>query len=300
MKTNKSMLCVFGFMLLFTAVAATAADAPKRTFKFKPVEIPGAPDTVVNGVNNEGALVGQYKDSSGGLHGYILNGKKLIPLDDPKGSDTECLAINSLNVIVGYYLNSSKHPQGFIYYPKTEMFSDIGPSGSLYSYASGINDNGVVTGTYQDSTGPEHGFLWNGTTYQQLDYPGASWTWAFGINNKGLITVIWDDPAGNVESSLYNSKTKKYIGLINVPGAVNTYAHAVDSAGDVVYTWQASATGPYHGELCTNCAHKSRQYYEFNDSKGNQTLGEGINDHELVCGDYETATSRIEGFTATY
>jgi hypothetical protein len=53
MKTNKSMLCVFGFMLLFTAVAATAADAPKRTFKFKPVEIPGAPDTVVNGVNNE-------------------------------------------------------------------------------------------------------------------------------------------------------------------------------------------------------------------------------------------------------
>jgi hypothetical protein len=69
MKTNKSMLCVFGLMLLFTAVAATAADAPKRTFKFKPVEIPGAPDTVVNGVNNEGALVGQYKDSSGACTG---------------------------------------------------------------------------------------------------------------------------------------------------------------------------------------------------------------------------------------
>ena len=38
MKTNKLMLCVFGFMLLFTAVAPSAADAP-LTFTFTTVAI---------------------------------------------------------------------------------------------------------------------------------------------------------------------------------------------------------------------------------------------------------------------
>ena len=38
MKTNKAMLCVLGSMLLFTVAAASAADAPKLTFKFTTLE----------------------------------------------------------------------------------------------------------------------------------------------------------------------------------------------------------------------------------------------------------------------
>jgi hypothetical protein len=295
MKTNKTMLCVLGSMLLFTVAAASAADAPKLTFKFTTVQIEGAHGTGIYYVNNAGALVGQYVDSAGVTHGFKLLGHTLTTLDDPKwsGRFSECEAINSHNVIVGDYINSSGISTSFIY--QRGKFHDIGPANS---YAYGINDSEIVTGFYQDPAGVYHGYVWHQNTWTRLDKPGASYTLAAGINNNGLITVQWGDKAGNVESSVYDPQTKKYIGTINVPGAVNTWAHAIDSAGDVVFTWQGSPTGPYQGALCTQCTSTSRKYYKFDDPKGTSTFGNGINDHKLVVGNYNAAES--EGFKATY
>ena len=79
MKNCKSILCV----LVFTVVAATAADAPSLTFKFTKASVPGAIATGPGGINNAGMSVGGYTDSSGVGHGYILKGKKFTTLDDP-------------------------------------------------------------------------------------------------------------------------------------------------------------------------------------------------------------------------
>ena len=60
MKNCKSILCV----LVFTVVAATAADAPSLTFKFTKASVPGAIATRPGGINNTGMSVGDYTDSS--------------------------------------------------------------------------------------------------------------------------------------------------------------------------------------------------------------------------------------------
>jgi hypothetical protein len=144
-----------------------------------------------------------------------------------------------------------------------------------------------------DSTGAQHGFVWNGKKYKQLDAPGARSSLAWGINNNGLVSVQWVDSTGNTNGAIYNGK--KYT-KINVPGAVSSFPHGIDTAGDVVYSWTDS-TGVYHGALRTG-----GKYYKFDDPKGtNGTYGDGINDHNLVVGVYHTSGGSVaEGFKASY
>jgi hypothetical protein len=85
MKAYKLVTCVLGCVLALMATA-TAEDAPPLTFKFTTVNVPGALQTYPLGVNNAGVSVGQYQDKNMGIHGYILNGKKLTKLDDPNGT----------------------------------------------------------------------------------------------------------------------------------------------------------------------------------------------------------------------
>ena len=153
MKTDKLMLCVIALMLPFTIAAATAADAPKLTFKFTKVDIPGALETHTNGVNNAGVMVGSYRNQRS-EHGYILDGKKLTKLDVPKSQQNSTIA-NGLNPngaisVVGVYNTPDGVPFGFLY--KNGKYTDIpGPEGALQSSANSINDNGAIVGWYVDS-----------------------------------------------------------------------------------------------------------------------------------------------------
>ncbi len=55
-------------------------------------------------------------------------------------------------------------------------------------------------------------------------------TFATGINKSGKICLYWIDSSNVYESSVYNGKTYT---TINVPGAANSYALDLDTAGDV-------------------------------------------------------------------
>src|SRR5271170_4419975 len=127
MKTFKLMLCVFGFVLLFTIAAATAANAPKLTFSFTNENLHGEFQTQVAEINNNGVMVGGYQDAKGFYHGYILDGKKLSKLNHPKGKNTLASGINFNGPfkIVGSYTNSSGNSVGFRYTPATKQFTDI-------------------------------------------------------------------------------------------------------------------------------------------------------------------------------
>ena len=45
---------MLALVLVFTVVAATAADAPPLTFKFTKNSVPGARQTLAEGINNAG------------------------------------------------------------------------------------------------------------------------------------------------------------------------------------------------------------------------------------------------------
>jgi probable HAF family extracellular repeat protein len=145
MKICKSLLLA-GFVLVFM-MAAAAANAPTLTFHFKTIRVPGALTSTIGGINNAGAMVGQYLAKPGGNpRGFLVASGKWSRIDHPKGSSTICKNINSSGAIVGNYQNSSTTTMGFVY--QNGKFTDIpGPAGAKSAAAYGINDNGVIVGS---------------------------------------------------------------------------------------------------------------------------------------------------------
>jgi len=296
MKDFKSMLWVLA-VILGAAIAACAADAPSLTFKFTKASVPGATMTEPGGINNAGVSVGFYVDSGGVQHGYILNGTKLTKLDDPKAKPGTTAGSNlnpdgAISVVGSYTSSTTGHSVGFLY--KGGKYTDIpGPSGSIGTFGSAINDNGAIVGYYVDAASATHGFLLKGKTYTTLDVPGATATFATGINKSGKIVLYWSDSSGHAESSIYNGKTYK---TANVPGAANSYALDNNTVGDVCYEWQDSAN-VIHGALL-----HGGKYFKFNFPKSTATYGGGINDKGNIIGGYQTSTGGPNwfGFKVTY
>lgn len=94
MKDCKAVLRVLA-VVLACACIATAADAPKLTFKFTTLKgVPKAQQTSMYGINNDDVLVGSYLDQVGIEHGvrWDPKDKKFTTIDDPKGDmGSECL-----------------------------------------------------------------------------------------------------------------------------------------------------------------------------------------------------------------
>jgi len=276
---------------------AAAADAPPLTFKFSKASVPGATETEPGGINNAGVSVGLYLDSVSVEHGYILNGKKLTTLDDPSGKAGTTAGSNlnpngAITVVGSYTSSTSGNSVAFLY--KGGKYSDVaGPSGTVQSFGSAVNDSGEVVGYYVDTAGLTHGFLLKGKKYTTLDVPTATATYATGINKSGKITLYWLNSSGAYESSLYNGKTYK---TINVPGASDSYALDLDAAGDVCFEWQDSALA-IHGALL-----HANKYYKFDYPKSTATYGGGINDKNDIIGGYQTSAGGTNwfGFKAVY
>jgi len=299
MKTCKPVLRVLAVLLAFACIA-TAADAPKLTFKFSNANVPRALQTFPGSINNAGVTVGQYQDKKGVLHGYILKGKSLTTLDDPNGTKTNAQGIkfNSANKVVGWYTNSSGSQVGFLYDANTKEFTDIlGPEGATNSGAEGINDQGWIVGYYTDSSNHFHGFLLKGKKYHSLDVPGATASFAWGINNKGNIVLSWYDSTYPFKGSLYNYKKKTYIPIKGVPGAGpdGSEPFSINNGGDILFTWYDSS-GLEHGALL-----HGGKYYKFGYPKAYQTNAAGINDKNALGGSYQgKINGPWSGFEATY
>ena len=130
--------------------------------------------TDMQGINNAGWIVGTRKDSSGGFHGFLAQ-----PASYQSGNFT---SIDDPNAAAG---------------------------NGYGTWATAINDAGLVTGYYTDSNDEEHGFLYSASTSQfvatTLDYPGsAGLTVPLGINGDAQI-VGWYYDGASVQGFLYSS-----------------------------------------------------------------------------------------------
>jgi hypothetical protein len=53
--------------------------------------------------------------------------------------------------------------------------------------AAGVNDVGVVVGTYIDTSNVEHGFIYSAGAFNSVDVPGASGVVPTHVTNKGQL-----------------------------------------------------------------------------------------------------------------
>jgi uncharacterized membrane protein len=125
---------------------------------YKAMDFPGASETSVNSINKLNELTGQTSPPF--ISAFLFRSQQWLVFYYPGAFTTTGDGINNLGQIVGIWnpQDPTQPQQGFLR-NADGSFQAINFPGSSGSAALGINDLGVMVGSYSDSTGVSHGFI---------------------------------------------------------------------------------------------------------------------------------------------
>ena len=132
---------------------------------FTSIDFPGAFYTFASGINNAGEIGGWYLDTSFNFHGFLLQSGSFTTFDYPGYSNNYVADINDNGVIAGGY-GETTVVNGITYYWEhsyayengtfTTFDAPFGPAAVTQIWH--LNDYGVITGIYADSSSTVYGF----------------------------------------------------------------------------------------------------------------------------------------------
>jgi len=223
--TRTSMLTLAVTLLVTVSATPTHADL----YSFSSITYAGAADTSTYGINDSGQIAAGYAllGDRNVTQGLLLSGGTFSPVTVPGSVETKVMGINDSGQIVGYYLDGEHPTASFVY---------NGTSFTTYANItfSGINNLGQIVG-FGNSGPPTAGFLFNGTTYQPINYPGtpgSTETEPYGVNAQGQIIGLYlDYHTGALGNFFFNGTS---FTSISFPGAVGTSLHAINDNGVIV------------------------------------------------------------------
>jgi len=121
----------------------------------------GSVQTEARAINVARAITGYYTDAKGLIHGFVRDPRGTVTPFDPAGSvQTIARAINALGAITGDYSDAKGAHHGFLRSPDGGITSFDPPGSDQVLNEEGINNFGVVTGSFSHVNGePVFGFL---------------------------------------------------------------------------------------------------------------------------------------------
>lgn len=293
--------------LVLGITAKSQAGGPTYTT----IAFPGALGNDANGINLTGQVVGDYIDTAGIEHGYLLSSGTFTSITFPGAIFTEAYGINDSGDIVGDYSlnNASGKTDLHAYLLRGGTFTSIDfPSASLTS-ASGINSRGDIAGFYFQGAGStSHGFLLSGGTFTSIDFPGAILTAAWRVNDVGQIV-------GRYKSSV-DGKFHVYLlsngsfTSIDFPGAIETASTDISFGG-------LTDSGDIVSDYCNDV--RCLEHFRFGKGNGNahgfllsggvfttidfpgaaSSSSFGINDGGDIVGGYLDTNGGVHGYLRT-
>ncbi len=162
------------------------------------------------GVNDHEKAVGFWTDSAGNNHGftYDINKHSFTEVNIAGFASTTTTAIDNKGDIAGFVVGAGGNDVGFVKEGSKIVWLN-GPSNAVSVQALGINNEREVVGSYVDTAGATHGFLYDQAknTYTTIDDPNGvtgptGMTVANGINDKGQVVGFYLDKAGNTDGML--------------------------------------------------------------------------------------------------
>ena len=84
---------------------------------FTTIDFPGATFTFAGAINPKGDIVGEYNDTAGVGHAFLLSNGVFTSFDFPGAIFTDASGINPGGIIVGVYFDSAGVEHGFIRTP---------------------------------------------------------------------------------------------------------------------------------------------------------------------------------------
>jgi hypothetical protein len=159
--------------------------------KYTQYDVAGAIHTNVTGVNDAGDFCGYYFTDAAVITPFLNARGLLISFDIPGIDVVYARAINNLGQVAGGYVDPSD-PQvehGFLRDADGTLTYPLDYPASLSSPIFGLNDKGVLVGTYRDSSLFWHAFaLRLPDEFVSYDYPHGDYSTFRGINNTGTIS----------------------------------------------------------------------------------------------------------------
>jgi probable HAF family extracellular repeat protein len=275
----------------------TAPQSGVTASNFVTVDYPGADaNTTVYGINNYGAIVGDYVVDSNHTSSFEYNGGYSF-VGSSGAQDNDVDAINNSGEMGGFYSPVRSTPRyGFT--DDAGTYTQVNLPGDQSTTVNGINDAGVfVGGVYFHGTPIYSGYIDNGGTITWLDASGTGssnyYTYAEGINDADQVVGVFKTnySSGTNQGFLYQNGTFTTIDDPN--GAEGTQAYGINNTGEIVGQYTDSS-GKSHGFIDVNGT-----FTTIDDPLGTNTTLTGINDAGQVVGFYEDSGGAYHGFVAS-
>jgi probable HAF family extracellular repeat protein len=180
--------------LLFLAVSPLLFAA---NYRFVKIDFTNSIETLANGINARGDIVGRYSDAEGVFHGFLLRKGVFSTIDFPGASFTAAFTLNARGDIAGHFLDANGIEHGFLL--RDGEFTQIDFPGAAGTIARGISNAGDVVGVYSDRAGNGHGFLLKDGTFHTIHVPGSGGAQLSMVQDNGRVLVgSFGTPDGHV------------------------------------------------------------------------------------------------------
>ncbi len=221
---------------------------------FTQLDFPGSVWTSPNRINSSGQVVGSYGMSVSDEHGFLYSNGSYTTLDYPGGNYTIAYGSNNKGQVVGTAYDSQFQFHSFLCSNGAYSILPDYP-GADYSMALGINDSGLIVGSYgvDGSNGTIwHVFLYDGTTFKTLDFPGAGETLVgSGINNQGQVVGNYEDKNGGRHGFLYDGGVFTTLDYPGISWSADSYGlNDINDKGQIVGGY-SDMNGKHHAFLAT-------------------------------------------------
>jgi hypothetical protein len=297
-------------MTLFGLVALAVSSAQTQAYNYASIDYPNAIRTRTFGISPGGVIVGDYRDSSGTLHGFLLVGRRYVTVDVPGALigltgvlPTALRGINPAGDIVGFYLappgssadctvaTAPPCQKGFLLHRGT--FSTVLFPRHDGSIPQRITPTGDIYGCYHDLDymGSMFGFTRTASgTFTSIDVSASMHT---GATPDGRTIVgLWSDltmmPPPAHGYVIQNGNFQSF----DVPGSSFTQAWDINPRGSIVGEFR-DGTGVFHGFLRTADGYTS---IDFPGAIGTHAFG--VNPGGTIVGIYTDTSNLTHGFHA--
>jgi hypothetical protein len=219
--------------------------------RFTVIDPPDSTLTAPNYITAENLVVGNFEDSHQVNHGFILYRGRYTTFNVPGALATVLSGANSAGEMTGFTCTTDptcEAPpyESFTVSPRGEI-TRFNPFGAPSSFASGLNPQGTVVGTYTDSSGVTHGYELQHESFTSNDFPGSILTFNGGINAEGDIVGFYTDTS-NVTHSFLRSHGD-YTSF-DPPGATYSNAGGINASG-VIAGFYLDSANVAHGYIRT-------------------------------------------------
>jgi probable HAF family extracellular repeat protein len=214
--------------------------------------LPGKSASFGTALNDDGVVVGyaaanaQSQQPRAFLYPGYGRELGLVDLRTGWGAASRALGINNAGRVVGAVWTGPNAFRGFLYDPESRTnLLDLGVFlGGTTSLASGINDDGLMTGFGDTASGQMRAFLANPALIDLGTLSNALGSQALAINNAGHVVGFAYWASGVTNAFLYANG--QFVNLGTLPGGSNSCATALNDQG-VIVGWADTAAGRVEG-----------------------------------------------------